>query len=121
MPQSLPDLHTLLRVSLDYLEQDLYPTLSGPKRYHTRVAINALRIVQRELRDGPALEQADVAQITALLGEVPADVSPHAALATKIEEGAIALDDAELVSCLRDSLQRALKVNNPGWLKDTAS
>jgi hypothetical protein len=45
---SIPGQVTLLEVALQYLESELLPTLEGEHRFKTRLAINALRIVQRE-------------------------------------------------------------------------
>lgn len=114
MPRSQPDAQTLLGVAVDYLEAEVYPKLQGAERYRTRVALNALRIVQRELTLGPAADREEAAQLRALAGAG----ATNEQLAAQIAGGERSLDDPQLVAYLRDSLQRALAVNNPRWTRD---
>jgi len=121
MPRSYPDRETLMDVIVDYLEGELYPKLSGVDRYRSRVAINALRIVQREMTMGPSLQATDAQALRELLGasqDDRDDVALEETLADDIAQGRRSLDDPALVSYLRDSLRRALQVNNPKWTGD---
>ena len=116
MPHSHPDAGTILEVTIAYLEDDLYPKLTGVDRYHSRVTINALRIVQRELARGLAADAADQAELRALL-----DAPAHATalddqLAREIREGRRPIDDDPLRGYLKNTLRRALEINNPKWL-----
>jgi hypothetical protein len=52
-PHDLPDPPTLLEAVREFLERDIEPELEGRLRYHLKVAINVLAIVERELRLGP--------------------------------------------------------------------
>jgi len=116
MPQSLPPASTLLAAGVKYLEQELLPTLSGYHRFRTRVAINALSIIRRELelRSAQALDER--AQLTALVGREGDGEELSRELAERIRTGAIALDDPTLRQHLRQSLADALAINNPKWL-----
>lgn len=111
MPRSQPDAPTLLGVAVDYLESEVYPQLAGAERYRTRVALNVLRIVQRELALGPAADRDEAAELQALAGTS----ATAGTLAAQIAAGERALDDPQLVAFLRNALRRALAVNNPRW------
>lgn len=51
-PHDLPDPATLLEAVREFLSDELEPELDGRLRYHLKVAINVLAIVERELRLG---------------------------------------------------------------------
>jgi hypothetical protein len=48
-PHDRPDPLELMRTVREFLEQDVTPTTTGQIAFHTRVAINALKIAEREL------------------------------------------------------------------------
>jgi hypothetical protein len=52
-PHDLPDPPTLIEAVREFLADDIEPELDGRLRYHLKVAINVLAIVERELRLGP--------------------------------------------------------------------
>jgi Domain of unknown function (DUF6285) len=102
---SIPGQATLLEVALQYLESELLPTLEGEHRFKTRLAINALRIVQRE---GAALQDS--------LASTEPELSPEQ-LALGIRNGEISIKDSAIQAHLKKSLEKALAINNPKWLK----
>jgi hypothetical protein len=76
-----------------WLERDLLPLLAGRDAFQARVALNALRIVERELQsDAPAADRA--------------------ALAAAVREGTLTPDDHEAL--VRDVLAR-IEVDSPGY------
>ena len=119
MPKSLPPAADLLLAARTYLEQELLPKLSGRERFQTRVVINVLAQVQRELEQGPALEEAESARLRELLAESLDGLSAqNAELARRIRSGEIGWEDETLIEHLRQTLIGALEINNPKWLKD---
>ena len=52
-PHDLPDPATLIEAVREFLVDEIEPELEGRLRYHLKVAINVLAIVERELRLGP--------------------------------------------------------------------
>lgn len=50
--QDRPHDTEILQAVGDYLERELMPELEGPLRYRTLVALNLVRILQRELKQG---------------------------------------------------------------------
>lgn len=117
MPHSHPDARILLAVAIEYLDSVIYPGLTGPERYRARVALNALRIVQRELELGPDLDREERADLRQLLGSGPGANPSLEDLIQHIEGGAGALDEVALRRVLRRNLARALAINNPRWIE----
>jgi hypothetical protein len=101
-PHDLPDPPTLLEAVREFLERELEPELDGRLRYHLKVAINVLAIVERELRLGPEHAQHHEQRLRRLGFETDAQ------LADAIRSGALddRLDEvrAELGEMVGDKL-----------------
>ena len=54
--QDRPTAVELLEAVREFLGQDVMPAVEGRVRFHTRVAVNALGMLERELRLGPELD-----------------------------------------------------------------
>jgi len=109
-PHDLPTAAELVEAVREFLERDVMDATEGRIQFHTRVAVNALNMVQRELDLGPA--QAD-AHRTALerLG-----VADEAALAAAIRDGRLDDRRPEVVEVLRQTVRAKLEVSNPRYL-----
>ncbi|NRQ31195.1 hypothetical protein HII36_05010 [Nonomuraea sp. NN258] len=108
MPHDVPTAGQLVAAVRDFLQSDVLPALDGRVRFHARVAINVLAMVERELELGP--EQADEhARRLADLG-----VRDDAELAAAIRDGRLA-DDDRLLNALTDAVRAKLAVANPGY------
>ena len=107
----MPSAEQLVEAVREWLERDVLAGTTGRLQFHTRVAINVLSMVERELRDGVAQEAAHAERL-ALLGCVD-----DAELAQKIREGA--LDDrlAEVRELVRADVRDKLLVANPKYLE----
>ena len=116
MPRSMPDASTLLASVINYLNDELMGTLTGYHRFQTRVAINIIGAVRRELElyDHQAL--AERSRLASILGHDGDVDSLSAELSQQIRDGVIALDNADLRAFLRQSLETALAINNPRWI-----
>ena len=68
MPQSTPKAAVLLEAAVKYLETELMPTLDGYHRFQTRVTVNVLKTVRRELALRGAQAKAEHARLVAMLG-----------------------------------------------------
>jgi hypothetical protein len=102
-----PTAAELVAAVADFLDNDVRSSTEGQVNFHARVAANVLRIVERELLDGPA---DDVAAALGGLG-----YTDEAQLAIAIRAGD--LDDRrdEVLSCLRTIVRRRLEVAHPGY------
>jgi hypothetical protein len=116
MPQSTPKAATLLEAAVKYLETELMPTLDGYHRFQTRVTVNVLNTVRRELELRGAQAEAEHVRLVAMLGHDGDVETLSVELAEKIRAGAISIDDSALRAHVRQSLADALAINNPKWL-----
>ena len=117
MPRSLPDATILLQAAAEYLQNELLPTLAGYHAFQTRVTINVLNTVRRELEQGPAMDAAERERLVGLLRRDGSLAELNDMLAAQIGNGEMALDDPALRQHIRRSLEEALNINNPKWLK----
>jgi|JI8StandDraft_1071087.scaffolds.fasta_scaffold252176_1 hypothetical protein len=120
MSAPVPDAATLLQAAADYLEGALLPTLDGYHRFQTRVTVNALRIVMRELQLAPAQRADEHARLAALLGHDGDTAALEAELAAALVDGQRPPDDPSLIDHLRRTLRDALAIHNPKWAADAA-
>lgn len=116
MPQSIPKAAVLLEAAVKYLETELMPTLDGYHRFQTRVTVNVLNTVRRELELRGAQAAAECSRLAAILGHDGDVETLSIELAKRIRAGAIAIDDPALRAHVRQSLADALAINNPKWL-----
>jgi hypothetical protein len=122
MPDDRPTAPELLDAVTGFLEHDLQPALEGRFAFHTRVAVNALRIARRELELGPQLDEMRRAGLPRLL-DVPADsASPRdleIELARRVRAGTLDGRRTELIDYLRATLRIQLDIAHPGYARDT--
>ncbi|MGV0625581.1 DUF6285 domain-containing protein [Mycolicibacter minnesotensis] len=79
----------------------------GQVRFHARVAANALRIVERELRD------TGVGITTAALAEL--GFADEQQLAAAIRAGELDGRDSALTACLYTLVEHRLAIDHPGY------
>jgi len=116
MPQSTPKAAVLLEAAVKYLETELMPTLDGYYRFQTRVTVNVLNTVRRELELRVAQAEAEHARLVAILGHDGEVEALSIELAERIRGGVISIDEPALRAHVRQSLADALAINNPKWL-----
>jgi hypothetical protein len=122
MPDDRPTAAELVDAVAEFLERDLQPALEGRLAFHTRVAVNALKIVRREMELGPALDAARRNGLTALLGADDAATTTtrprEVELARRIRDGSLDAERPEVVAYLRATLRRQLDIVHPGYIRD---
>lgn len=112
-----PTAAELIAAVADFLEKKAAPQLDAHTAFHLKVAVNALRIVERELQQGPAAVDAERARLVALTGDAQAtDVHAlNAALCARIDDGKIATDDPALRDHLLRSVLARMAIDNPKY------
>ncbi len=123
MPDDRPTAPELLDAVVEFLESELQPALEGRLGFHTRVAVNALKIVRREMELGPALDDARRAGLQTLLGTgatVRNTREGEAELARRIRAGALDAPHADLMAYLRATLRLQLAIVHPGYERQEA-
>src|SRR3954452_12312956 len=91
MTQDRPTAGELVIAVREFLERDVMAATEGRVQFHTRVAVNVLNIVARELELGTGLAHAERARAAALLGHDGEVDDLERELAAAIRSGA--LDD----------------------------
>jgi hypothetical protein len=109
MPHDVPTAAQLIESVREWLEKDVLTSTTGRVQFHSRVAINVLAMVERELAVGEQ-QALDHAARLAVLG-----MKDDAELATAIRNGD--LDDRfqEVVELVRASVLDKLAVANPSY------
>ena len=116
MPSSLPNAPMLMKAAIKYLEDELLPELAGYHRFKTRVTINVLAAIKRELELREENSARERPRLVSLLGRKDDVQALNDDLCGRIRRGEIALDDAALREHIRESLREALTINNPRWM-----
>jgi len=119
MRSARPNAFELLEAVQEFLVKRALPKLSGHVAFEARVAANLLDVARREVEEGPALLEADVAELAQLLRS---DASPDALeteLLTLVREGDISDRWDDIITYLRHRAERGLRVANPKYLEES--
>ncbi len=105
-----PSAEQLVESVREWLERDVLAGTTGRLQFHTRVAVNVLAMVERELRLGQGQAWAHAARLAQL------GCADDSELAARIRDGA--LDDRldEVRELVRDDVRDKLAVANPKYL-----
>ncbi|MBV9455177.1 MAG: hypothetical protein JOZ19_13845 [Rubrobacter sp.] len=124
--QDRPSADELVRAVREFLEAEILPDLDDPRaRFRTRVAMNALNILERELEQEETLLREELARLAALLGEDPATpdsleklkarvIELNRDLAQSIRQGEVPEGTLER---LKQTVTDKLKVASPRYLE----
>ena len=111
-PHDAPDGPALLEAVREFLERDVMAATQGRVRFHARVAINVLAMLEREWDLGPA-QAAAHREGLARLG-----YADEASLADAIRSGrATGPHLAEVTAFVRETVRNKLLVANPRYLE----
>lgn len=112
-PHDAPSAAELVESVREWLERDVMGSTSGRLQFHTRVAINVLAIVERELQLGSDQADAHERRMAAL------DVADEAELAAAIRNGDIdPINDESVREAIWATVRDKLRVANPKYLND---
>ncbi|ABF12385.1 DUF6285 domain-containing protein [Cupriavidus metallidurans] len=120
MSTFVPDANRLLQAAAEYLERELLPTLTGYHGFQTRVCINVLKIVARELEMRPEAQARERRRLEDILGKQGDVGALNRELATRLGAGDLPLDHVGVVEHLISTLQDALSINSPRWAKQVS-
>ena len=116
MAQDRPTAAELVAAVREFLEIDVMGATEGRVQFHTRVAVNALGMIERELVEGPAFADAERARAAALLGHDGDVRTLERELAAAIRDGSV--DDRldAVREHVRATVREKLLIANPGYL-----
>jgi aminoglycoside phosphotransferase (APT) family kinase protein len=106
-----PTAAELVEAVREWIEGDVRSSTEGRVHFHSLVAVNALRIVERELDMGPAHRLAHEVGLASL------GCTDDAALATQIRSGSLDDRAAEVRAVVAAAVRDKLTVANPRWLQ----
>jgi aminoglycoside phosphotransferase (APT) family kinase protein len=112
-PFGRPTAADLVEAVREHLDAGMEQGGGGRASFDTRVARNALRVVERELRLGPAIARAHTDRLRRL------GFDSDAALATAVRSGAFDQDFGDIGRALASATRDQLLVANPSYLDDT--
>ena len=116
MTQDRPTASELVTAVREFLEHDVMAATDGRVQFHTRVAVNVLNIVARELDQSAELTERERGRAAALLGHDGDASELERELAAAIRSGA--LDDRldQVREHVRATVREKLLIANPGYL-----
>ena len=121
MTQDRPSAAQLVTAVREFLERDVMAATEGRVNFHTRVAVNVLNTVTRELELGDGFAAAERQRAAALLGHDGGADALERELAGAIRSGALDDRDAGLRAHVRATVREKLLIANPGYLPDGPS
>jgi hypothetical protein len=111
-PHDRPDAAELVAAVREFLERDVMPASEGRVQFHTRVAVNALNMVERELREGDAMAAEHEARLRALGYEDDRELS------AAIRQGDLDARWDEVMTAAYEAVVEKLRIANPRHLLD---
>lgn len=110
-PHDRPTAKELLESVREWIERDLMPAVDGRLLFHSRVAMNVLDIVAREIELGPEQQERHAVMLSSF------GVSSDAELSAQIREGKFDSNLGELLQTLRPVVEDKVRVANPRYLR----
>lgn len=117
--QNEPDAADLLAIVGEVLDHEVVPQLTGATQHHARVATHLVATIERELRLAARNDQAELEQLTDILGdECPDDLRrARSALSESLRAGSA--DDPvrfeKIWGLLLDTVRSDLAIAKPGY------
>jgi hypothetical protein len=117
MAGNRPNTHELVESVREMLEGQLLPALTDKGLvYSTRVAVNILKIVERELQQIDGLIHSETESLRSVLGAQDGDVdldTLNSLLVAKINQGEFDSDNKELLAHFQRSVLGKIAIDNP--------
>ena len=110
-----PSASELLDAVAEFMAKELMPRLSGRVAFHTRIAINVLAIVRREMTLGPAAAAREAARLAELLGTEGDAEALTDALCERIAHGEIDTNDPKLIEHLWATTMDTVAIDQPNY------
>lgn len=118
MPQDRPTASELLSAIADFLREEAMAALDRAEPrlgFQMRVAVNALGILEREARLGPAADVREHERLVGLLGRQGTLEELNRELARQLRTGQRDERDAALMAHLEATIADKIAIANPKW------
>ena len=111
-----PSAAELIAAVAEFLEKEAAPSLPGATAFHAKVAVHALRIVERELRLSGELERREIEVVRGRLDRRDGTLEElNRELCRRIENGEIDPEDAGLRAELMERVVARMAVDSPRY------
>lgn len=115
MPSNRPTRDELLEAVAEFLEKRVMPRLDEHTAFHTRVAVNVLNIVRREMEHGPGLDGEERDRLERLLGREGTLEELNAELCDRIRSGDLDHRHPELIEHLFLTTLGKVSIDQPNY------
>ena len=115
MFEDRPTIKELIEAVREFLEIKISPAVDKHTAFHTRVAINVLKIIERELELGPGLGAEEHQRLKKLLNRDGSLKDLNKDLCLKIQEGKIDYNNPDLIDHLKKTTLGRLSIDNPKY------
>ena len=116
MPSNRPNKNELIESVREMLESLVLPAqASSSLAYQTRVAVNILKIVERELVLGDSQIQIETESLQGLLGDMGDITELNTQLVAKIKNGDFDLDNRALLAHFQRVVLAKIAIDNPSY------
>jgi hypothetical protein len=118
MSQDRPNKAELLDAVIEYLMDELFPTLDGELAFHARVSANLLTILKRELELGEQMDADELGHLRARLKDDQGTLDTLTqTLANKIRAGDLDDQRAQVMADVKKTVEDKLRVVSPKYLQ----
>ena len=115
MDGNRPTTFDLIESVCEFLENKIIPRVDEYTAFHTRVAINVLGIVEREIRLGRDLDAGEHNRLSINLGRDATLEELNSLLCKSIREGKIDYNDPDLIEHMTKTTMGKLSIDNPNY------
>jgi len=115
MDEEKPSTRELVEAVKEFLETKVFPNVDKYTAYHTRVAVNVLKTVERELELGAGLAAGEKERLVTMLGLDGTLRSLNTELCRRIRENEQDMQDPALISHLHQTTMGRLSIDNPRY------
>lgn len=115
MPTNRPTTDELLEAVTEFLENRVMPKLDKHTAFHTRVAVNVLGILRREMEHGPRLDAEELAGLKGLLDLEGTLEELNAELCDQIRTGNLDHRNQELLEHLFRTTMGKVSIDQPHY------
>lgn len=116
MPTNRPDSAELIESVREMMESLLLPAQTDKSlSYSTRVAINILKIVERDLKQASSLREIELGGLEDLLGETGDLAELNRQLVAKIRKGGYDQDNRALLEHFKGTVLGKIAIDNPNY------
>jgi hypothetical protein len=115
MPTDRPTATELLESVAEFIEVKVIPGLDNATAFYSRVALNVLAIVSREVEQGGSFRAEEAERLMSLLSTSADLESMNKTLAEKISLGELDYSSAEVTDHLWETTLAKLAIDNPNY------